>query len=235
MIGIIGAMQVETEALRSLLRDPHTETNGGTEYCRGTLEGREAVIATCGIGKVHAGICAQHMIDRYAPDCILNSGVGGCLSPELHIGDIAVASATLQHDWDTSPLGDRVGLISGIDRIELPCDPVLIGAAEKAAAEEGFHAVTGAIASGDQFVCGTEQKNRITGLFGAIACDMESGAIGQVCFLHGVPFLAIRSMSDEADGRAPENFPKFVSWATGRSVSLIRRLLRQFPESNLRS
>ena len=234
MIGIIGAMEVETEALRSLLRNATAETNGGTVYCRGELEGREVVIATCGIGKVHAGICTQHMIDRYHPDCILNSGVGGCLSPDLHIGDIAIATAAVQHDMDTSPLGDPVGMISGIGLVNLPCDPELVRAAQTAAEEEGFHTVSGVIATGDQFVSGQDMKSRITGRFGAIACDMEGGSIAQVCYLHGIPCLILRSISDEADGRAPENFPKFVHSATERSVALIRRLLRRFPDSILR-
>ena len=125
MIGIIAAMQLEMEALRSGIQNPVAETISGIEFVRGTLEGREVVTAVCGIGKVFAAICAQTLILRYRPECIINTGVAGTLTDRLSIGSIAVSSAVVQHDMDTSALGDPVGLISGIDRVQLPADAPL--------------------------------------------------------------------------------------------------------------
>ena len=117
MTGIIGAMRIEVETIKSLMENKSVETVGGVEYVKGTLHGKDVVIAVCGIGKVAAAMCAQTMILRYAPDRIINTGVGGSLSTKLAIGDIAVAESLVQHDMDTSPLGDPKGLISGINMV----------------------------------------------------------------------------------------------------------------------
>ena len=113
-IGIIGAMQIEVEALCAAMTDTETLTVGNMTFVCGRLRGKRVVCAKCGIGKVFAAMCAQTMILKYAPDCIINSGVAGTLSESLSIGQIALAEQVVQHDMDTSPIGDPVGLISGI-------------------------------------------------------------------------------------------------------------------------
>ena len=115
MTGIIGAMKIEVETIKSLMQDKQSEVISGVEYVTGTLHGKKIVTAVCGIGKVAAAMCAQTMILKYAPARIINTGVGGSLSEKLAIGDVAVAESLVQHDMDTSPLGDPVGLISGIN------------------------------------------------------------------------------------------------------------------------
>ena len=122
MTGIIGAMHIEVEAIKQLMQNKIAETISGVEYIKGTLHGKEIVIAACGIGKVAAAMCTQTMILRYSPDRIINTGVGGSLSTKLSIGDIAVAESLVQHDMDTSPLGDPIGFISGINIINIPAD-----------------------------------------------------------------------------------------------------------------
>lgn len=108
MIGIIGAMHIEVETVKSLMENKVSETVSGMEFVSGTLFGRKIVVAVCGIGKVAAAMCAQTMILKYSPECIINTGVGGSLDPELHICDVVIAESLVQHDMDTSPLGDPV-------------------------------------------------------------------------------------------------------------------------------
>ena len=153
MTGIIGAMKIEIEALNAQMENRQTRTVSGIEFTSGTLCGREVVTAVCGIGKVFAAMCAQTMILLYSPDRIINTGVAGSLSTKLNIGDIAVSDFVVEHDMDTSPLGDPVGMISGINIVDIPADGEL---ADKicAAAEGvgGIRCVKGKIASGDCFV-----------------------------------------------------------------------------------
>ena len=136
MIGIIGAMGVEVLALAELLENKKCEKISGIEYMSGTIYGKDVVLAVCGIGKVFAAICAQTMILKYNPDVIINTGVAGTLSDELSIGDIAIADSVVQHDMDTSPLGDPVGMLSDINIIKIviyiitpqrgcPCPPLV--------------------------------------------------------------------------------------------------------------
>ena len=225
MIGIIAAMDVEMKSLRSYMENTETEVISGIRFVRGTLEGKDVVTAVCGIGKVFAALCAQTMILHYAPACIINTGVAGTLTDKLDIGSIAVSSAVVQHDMDTSPLGDPVGLISGINKIELPADRLLSGKVSACAKVMGIKTECGVIASGDQFVASAERKTFITDTFGAIACEMEGAAVGQVCYVNGVPFCILRAISDSADGSSHMDYPTFVKMAAEQSVKLMLRYL----------
>ena len=226
MIGIIAAMNVEMESLRSHMENTETDVISGIKFVRGSLEGKEVVTAVCGIGKVFAAMCAQAMIMHYTPECIFNTGVAGTLTDKLDIGAIAVSSAVVQHDMDTSALGDPVGLISGINKIELPSDRLISGRLSACAKVMGIKTETGVIASGDQFVASSERKAFIVERFKAIACEMEGAAIGQVCYANKVPFCVLRAISDSADGSSHMDYPTFVKMAAEQSVALMRRFLR---------
>ena len=226
MIGIIAAMDVEMKSLRSYMENTETEVISGIRFVRGTLEGRDVVTAVCGIGKVFAALCAQTMILHYQPQCIINTGVAGTLTDALTIGSIAVSSAVVQHDMDTSPLGDPVGLISGINKVELPADRLLTGQLSACAKVMGIKTATGVIASGDQFVASPGRKTFITDTFSAIACEMEGAAVGQVCYVNKVPFCVLRAISDSADGSSHMDYPTFVQMAAEQSVALMRRFMR---------
>ena len=227
MIGIIGAMQSETEALISRLVSPEKENVSGVAYTRGMLEGQEVVIATCGVGKVFAAICAQTMILRYTPALIINTGVAGSLSKKLGIGDVAVAASLVQHDMDTSPLGDPVGLVSGINKVYFEADASIAARLAACVKEEGANALLGVIASGDQFICDSAKKAWIADTFSAVACEMEGAAIAHVATVNNTPFAVLRAISDEADGEASMDFPTFVRIAAARSVAVLCRFLRE--------
>ncbi|MBE6531691.1 MAG: 5'-methylthioadenosine/adenosylhomocysteine nucleosidase [Ruminococcaceae bacterium] len=222
MIGIIGAMKIEVDSLKREMTEVSTETVSGIEFVSGKLYGKDAVVAQCGIGKVFAALCAQTMILRYKIDALINTGVGGTLSDELSIGDIAVSTACVQHDMDTSPLGDPVGLISGINVIELPADKALCDSVCAAASELGINHRRGIIASGDCFVSGAEKKAFIKDTFGAIACEMEGAAIAQVCYVNKVPFAVVRAISDSADGSAEMDYGEFSKLAAENSAKVIK-------------
>lgn len=159
MTGIIGAKEIEIEALNAQMENRQTRTVSGIEFTSGTLYGREVVTAVCGIGKVFAAMCAQTMILLYSPDRIVNTGVAGSLSTKLNIGDIAVSDFVVEHDMDTSPLGDPVGMISGINIVDIPADGELAEKICAAARKVGnIICVKGKIASGDCFVNTAEKK-----------------------------------------------------------------------------
>ena len=107
-IGIIGAMDAEIERILASLSGVREDTVGSFKFYIGDYASKHICLVRCGIGKVFASICTQTMILKYAPDRIINTGVGGSLSTKLAIGDIAVAESLVQHDMDTSPLGDPI-------------------------------------------------------------------------------------------------------------------------------
>ncbi len=221
MIGIIGAMQTEVELLISKIEKPQKNTVSGIDFFEGKIEGKDVVVAKCGIGKVFAAICAQTMILRYGVSLIINTGVGGAISDELEIGDIAVSTAVVQHDMDTSAIGDPVGLISGINIIEIPSDKKTADTVLAAADKLSFRCLSGIVASGDRFVAGAENKKKISDAFGALVCEMEGAAIGQVCYVNEVPFLVVRAVSDKADGTSGVDYMTFVASAAEKNARLV--------------
>ena len=225
LTGIIGAMVVETDAIKGMLTERSVETYGGIEFVRGMLGKSEVVVATCGIGKVFAAICAQTMILKYSPDRIINTGVAGSLSPSVGLLDVAISTSVVQHDMDTSPLGDPVGLISGINVVNLPAAASLIDEIEVAAERVGIRSVRGVIASGDQFIADGAKKDYIRDTFSAIACEMEGAAIGQVCYAAGVDFVVIRAISDNADDSAGAlDYPTLCVKAAEQSQKLLMEI-----------
>lgn len=224
-IGIIAAMQVEAEALKAKIEDSTEAVVSGLSFTEGVLCGMPIVLAVCGEGKVNAAICAQTMILRYGVDILLNTGVAGNLSDTLNVGDIAIASDTVEHDYDISPLGYEPGMVLGVNKIHVPCDETAVALIADILSGLGVNHLVGTVASGDQFISGGEAKMRIRGRFGAIACEMEGAAIGHVAALNGVRFVVIRAISDNADGSAPENFGAFAASAAETSVKVTEAFL----------
>lgn len=201
MIGLIAAMQIELEMLLEKTDVKEKKTVSGMTFTVGTLAEKTVVMTVCGEGKVNAALAAQTMILLYAPSLIINTGVAGSLSPDLGVGDTAVASAVCQHDYDLSPLGYPKGrvLFPGGSADRFPTDKAVSEAILDAAAALGVHTRLGVIATGDVFVADDGLKASLVQAFDAIACEMEGGAIGHACTLAGVPFAAIRAISDNAD------------------------------------
>ena len=227
LIGVIGAMKPEIDALKAKLCDTTVTAVSGVEFVRGTLDGVEVIAAVCGIGKVFAALCAQALILTFHPDLVVNIGVAGSTSPELNIGDIAVADSVVQHDMDTSPLGDPLGLISGINIINFPCAAPYVTLFENACDSLGLHRQTGVIASGDCFVHSSAKKAFLQENFNAIACEMEGGAIGHVCYVNGTPFCVIRAMSDNGDESSDRDYTDSLQRASDAALDVMFAFLRK--------
>ena len=225
LIGIIGAMSVEVEGLKQAMVSAESETVGAIEFTKGVIGKCDVVVAKCGVGKVFAGMCAQTMIVKYAPDVIINTGVAGSLSRNIGILDIVVGERVLQHDFDTSPLGDPKGFVSGLDMVYMNCDEEYSKKLCECASALGIKAVRGTIASGDKFVADEGQKSDIASYFGADACEMEGAAIGQACAWNNVPFCVLRTISDGGNDDAAMDYPKFVTLAANQSIKVLKSFL----------
>ena len=220
MIGIIGAMDVEVELLKAALTDKKEKTVSGINFVSGKLSDKEVVVAKCGIGKVFAAICAQTMILEFSPDYVINTGVAGALKKGIAVGDVVVSSDAVQHDMDTSALGDPKGLVSGINVVNFIADEKLVCAMKTAVEEQGVKVTVGTVASGDKFVHEAEEKARIAEEFNAYACEMEGAAIAHTCFVNNTPFVVVRAISDSLDGGAMD-YLTFVDKAAKTSAKTV--------------
>lgn len=206
VIGIVIAMESE---LRPYLTEKTTEVViGGKTFYKTVIGKREAVIVFSGIGKVNAAYACTLLCREFSPEFIVTTGLSGGLG-RSSVLETVVATATCQHDSDTTALGDPIGLVSTVNKIYFPSDEKLT---------DLFCRLTGAkkgvFACGDQFVADKEKARKIVDNFDAIACDMESGAIGQVAYLAGVPYVAVRIISDGANEGAPLSFSELTEKAS---------------------
>ncbi len=230
-IGIIGAMQIEVEALCAAMTDTERTTLGGISFVSGRLRGRRVVCAKCGIGKVFAAMCTEAMILHYAPRVIVNTGVAGTLSPALSIGQVAIARQVVQHDMDTTAFGDPAGLISGLELVYIPTDPYATETLAAVVAALGVPYLCGTVASGDRFVAAEAEKERIRTFdaYGCpLACEMEGAAIGQVCHVNGTPYAILRAISDGGNEQAFADYPAFLAAAAKTATEVMLRFVEAF-------
>ena len=223
LIGIIGAMDIEVDGIVSSMSEVEIKKISGITFYKGKLGSSCAVVAKCGIGKVFAALCAQTMILEYHPDVIINSGVAGSLGGGVGVLDVVIADKVVQHDMDTSAIGDPYGLISGINVIYIDADK---GASESLACacevlNYKFH--SGTIASGDKFIASISDKDLIKERFGARACEMEGAAIGQVCYVNNTKFAILRAISD-GEG-AEMDYMTFAPLASKQSIEIIKKFV----------
>ena len=226
MIGLIGAMAVEMEALLGRLEHRADTRIGLDTFSTGTLCGKEAVLAVCGPGKVNAALCAHSMILTFRPEWVLNLGVAGAGDETVSVGDMVIATCAVEHDLDYGSLGDPRGYVCKLNRIQLPCDEALRNRLYRAASRvEGLRVVEGVIATGDQFINDAARREAIHAQFGAKAVEMEGGAIAHACGVNGIPCGIIRSISDGANGQSDMDFPAFAALAAKHSQEVVMRLL----------
>ncbi len=227
-IGIIGAMEPEIDKILASLDGVREVRVGAFCFYVGEYSKKRVCVVRCGIGKVFAAACTQTMILAFSPRLIINTGVGGALKSGLSPCDIVIAKSLVQHDMDTSALGDPKGLVSGINKIFFGADHRACEILTHEALSLGYPARLGVIATGDRFVSGTEDKENIVSVFDADCCEMEGCAVAQTAFVGSTPFVVIRAISDSADGESGMDYAKFLPIAAERSATLTLALVQAY-------
>ena len=247
-IAIISALHEELAELLALMPDENRITVAGRQFWRGHLHGHEVIAVLSGIGKVAAATTTTVLLERFRPQQLIFTGVAGGVGEGVAVGDIVVGSRYLQHDMDASPLFPRHEM-PGYGLSRFPADSQLLRVLQQAAADAvawlpgrldaatrtafGLQAPrvhSGKIITGDRFVA-TDAESRAlrTELREALAVDMESGAVAQVCHDYSIPFCAVRTISDRADDAAHVDFPAFLQQVarhySGRMLETALRLL----------
>ena len=214
MIGIIGAMDMEVNGLKERMQNAEVETIGTIDFYKGTIQGVPCVVARSGVGKVNR------------PKAIINTGVAGGIGKGVSVGDVVVSRGLVQHDMDTSAVGDPKGFISGINLITIPATEKLVNLVVEKAKHTYQGAVhIGIIATGDQFIGQSDKLKEVSNQFQAIACEMEGGSIAQVCYMNDIDFVVIRAISDNADEAANISFEQFAAMAAEKSIQLLCEVL----------
>lgn len=224
-VAIIGALADEIsyfcERFGAQIQDDRFEIYTGT-YRTHTL-----YLCRCGVGKVNAAMAAQRLIDRYAPDCLINSGVAGGLDRSLSVLDIAVSSEAVYHDfYPLSILEESASPGTSVFRAD---ETLVRHAADicRTFAEQGRikNYRVGRIVTGDCFVESDQVSRRLREELGGICVEMEGAAIAHTALANGLPFLIVRSISDFADDNAELSFDALVGKAAVQASLMIEALL----------
>lgn len=189
------------------------------------IDGRELRVGITGIGLVAAASAARWAIDRTAPGSIVSAGSCGGLSRESRVGDVAVAVDCSYGTADATEFGYERGQVPG-QPLRFPSSPQLVEAVVAAAQP----ALVGRILSGDTFVTARNVGEMRETFPDAVATDMESCAIAQVCTAAGVPFISVRGVSDLCGPEAGVEFHIGVDVAAKRSADAVRAMLAALPQ-----
>lgn len=229
-IGIIGAMEVEVESLRSAMEITNTVNKASMEFYEGRLSGKDVVVVRSGVGKVNAGICVQILSDVFGVTHVINTGVAGSLDARINIGDIVLSTDACYHDVDATVFGYKKGEVPQLGVASFTADEGLRKRAADAIKDAGLDigVFEGRVCSGDQFISSDEVKKHIIEDFGGMCTEMEGAAIAQGCFLNKIPFLIVRAISDKADGSDIVDYPVFEKKAAADCAALVKELIRSF-------
>ena len=224
-IAILGAMEIEITPLLKKLSQYETVEYANNKYYIAEYLGHQLIIAYSKIGKVFSAMTATIMIEHFGAEVLLFTGVAGGLQ-NLKVGDMIAATATVQHDIDITAFGYPYGKIP-ISEVEIATSKELLVKAQDVALESNLDLKTGIVATGDQFIHSVEKKDFVIKGFDAKALEMEGGSVNLVCHEFGVPSLILRSISDTADGDAPDNFDEFVDMAAQRTANFVINLIKK--------
>ena len=234
-IGIVSAMHEELAAALQHLPEQQVRTHAGREFRLGRWHGQSVVLVLSRVGKVAAATTATALIEQFGVEQIVFTGTAGGLADDVAVGDLVLAEGFVQHDMDASPLFPRHEVpLYGHSRFDT--DPALNQSLANAARSVlthpentlGADAVqafglqqarlhTGLVLSGDRFVATAAESQELRQrLPDALAVEMEGAAIAQVCHDYGLPFAALRTVSDRADDSAHVDFTRFITEVASR-------------------
>lgn len=226
-LGVICAMEEELRALLAQLQEQTTTKVANQTYYHGTISGVEVTLVESGIGKVQMGMTCAILLEKFAPDVVINTGSAGGIGQGLHVGDIVLSTAVAYHDADATAFGYAMGQLPQQPQ-KFVADTKLVDAIAQAAHSVDLHTQKGLIVSGDQFIASADATARILSIYpDALAAEMEGAAIGQVATQFGVPFVVIRAMSDVGDENAGQSFDEFIVDAGKRSAAMLLAYIHQ--------
>lgn len=215
-IGIIGAMPSELADIRIMLGEAEVKRVSGFDFYINEYKGRKIVNVCCGIAKVNAAVCTQVLIDNFAPEAVINTGIAGGMNTDVKVCDVVISTEVLPHDLDLHFLNDYppyCGIFKADER--------LIEAAEKICADFGISSFRGRIVSGEAFISSNEVKAEIQQRLNPYAVDMESAAVGHCCYLNEKPYVSVRCISDNADDEGAMSFDEFEKIAAKRVAEIV--------------
>ncbi|PAF40958.1 5'-methylthioadenosine/S-adenosylhomocysteine nucleosidase [Terribacillus saccharophilus] len=225
-IGIIGAMDEEVALLKETMANKKEVVVAGYEITEGTLSDKQVVLLKSGIGKVNAALATAMLIERYAPEAIINTGSAGGFATNLEVGDIVISDSVVHHDVDVTAFDYVYGQVPQMPPA-FQADQELVQLAKSVIDKfPDTNAEIGLIATGDSFMSDPERVAFVRDKFPAmLAAEMEAAAVAQVAYHYGTPFVIVRALSDIAGKESSVSFDAFLDQAARNAATLIMKMV----------
>lgn len=223
-VGIIGAMASE---VREFCAEFNAKIPKTGEISVGECGKHKVFICECGIGKVNAAITAQKLIDLYNVDCLINSGVAGCITRELSTCDAVIAEKLTYHDFNPINVLDENYPFTSVFKADEKLVELAMKSCERLSnGKTLFKYIKGTVVSGDCFVSDSKTVERLQNDYNALCTEMEGAAIAHVATAAKIPFAVIRTMSDFADENAEISFDELEEIAAKRASEIVSDIIK---------
>lgn len=248
IIGIMGAIPQEINGVVNLLSNKEEHEIGQRHYYTGELNNQKVVVVFSRVGKVAAATTVSTLILEFKITELIFTGVAGGIHSNVKIGDIVLGQSLIQHDMNASPLFPTFE-IPMLGKAYFEANPFQLEIATTAILdlleEQHLHNVisekdlnkfnihepqlhVGLIGSGDLFFSTTAKKEKLQQNLPEILCvEMEGAAVAQVCYEFGIPFIIIRTISDDADDHSTMDFNSFIEKVSNvYSIEIIKNIIK---------
>ena len=227
-IGIICASDSEIAPFLSMSDRFEVTEKAMLKFFSGKIGNTDVVTLFSGVGKVNAAIAAQILADTFKCGAIINSGTAGSMSDGVKIFDTVVSTEVVYHDMDEDILTEFHPYIPSCF---FKSDRRLIDAARAVLREtQGSHSILfGRMATGDRFIKDETTKAQIKALYAPLSIDMETASIAHVCYVNNIPFISVRTITDNANDGGSENFEENCDKASRIAAEFVRNMLAKLP------
>ncbi len=224
-VGILCAGDREAVPVFEMLENVIVSEYAMLQIREGKINGVSVTALFSGVCKVNAAIAAQVLIGQCGCDIIINSGTAGGMDPGLRVFDTVVSIDAAYHD--VAP-GILTEFHPWLKENVFPADGRLLDLARETAKkwDSSHRVVFGRMLTGEQFIDNSNRET-VKAKFAPLSVDMETAAVAHVCYVHRIPWLAVRTITDTPEKQGADIFEKNCREASRLSASFVKEILRQ--------
>lgn len=223
-VGILCAGDREVAPFIPMIEDCSITEKAMLKFYEGKIANVEVVTLFSGVCKVNASIATQILIDTFGCDIIINAGTAGGMDEKLNIFDTVISREVAYHDVKDSILTDFHPWLSSIF---FKADDKLLSIAQKVIIENETENrfVIGRMVTGEQFI-EDDSREVINAKYQPQCVDMETASVAHVCYVNKTPFIAVRTLTDNATHTASGDFHTNCPIASSISANFVRSMLQ---------
>ncbi|MCI9331756.1 MAG: 5'-methylthioadenosine/S-adenosylhomocysteine nucleosidase [Oscillibacter sp.] len=223
-VGILCASDTELAPFLKEMEVDGVAEKAMLKFYEGSAGKIPVVAVYSGVCKVNAAVAAELLMECFDVEAVINAGTAGGMDPEAGLFDTIIAERSFYHDVAEDILTE---FHPWMPSVYFPSDEGLLSAARTYAKTGEYPIFFGSIATGERFI-GNRGRERIRQKHAPLAVDMETAAVAHACYVSGVPFLAVRSITDTEKDSGPEAFARNCEKASEIAAKVTLGLLEMW-------